>query len=364
MANKRVFYACEAVQLRPREFNETTRTYDPQYGANDNAGWLTPLGVQSVGMTSNFNLEKIFTLGQLAQYDSVENNPEVEVTVNKVFDGTATLYQLCMGGQKWEQGGSLMELANNRVDMRFSIYRDTSELTVQSSGVSYMESTGMFMQSVSFTFPTDGNATEDVTLISSNKKWYAAPSTTAIGVEKTAPSIVRRWKFDLGSCVLPTGDGGMRPGSPLNSVTISTDLNREPVYTLGSYEAYDRSIQFPVEVTCEIESLAIDGDFIDLSELQYQNCTGSNIGTNQSLASFPIKFVICGREAGNNVTIDLGNKNKLNSISYGGGEAGGGNLTITYSFTTDNTLSVTANGTYSSVGGCVRNPQTGNLNCS
>jgi len=205
----------------------------------------------------------------------------------------------------------------------------------------------MFMQSVTFTFPTDGNATEDVTLISTNKKWYNTSAGDAIGTEKSAPGIVRRWKFNLEESTLPYGPGGMRPGSPVSSVTISADLNREPVYTLGSYEVYDRSIQFPVEVTCEIESLAIDGDFIDLDEVQYGCTTGSTAGGSK-LNNFAIEFFVCGRDAGDNLRINLGNKNKLNSISYGGGEAGGGNLTITYSFTTDNTLTVTPQGSYTS----------------
>jgi hypothetical protein len=34
--------------------------------------------------------------------------------------------------------------------------------------------------------------------------------------------------------------------------------------------------------------------------------------------------------------MQLGKKNKLTSVSYGGGDAGGGNATITYSFTNSN----------------------------
>lgn len=342
MANKRVFYACEAVLLQPLKHN-TDGSYTPQ------TPYKTPLGVQSVGMSTNFNLEKVFTLGQLAQYESVETNPELEVTINKVFDGTCPLYLLCMGGDLWDTGGQLIELSNNRVDMKFAIYRDISDLTVGASGVSHMESTGMFLQSVGFTFPTEGNATEDVTLVSSNKKWYAEANFSAIAKEKVAPGIVRRWKFDLENSSLPYGPGGMRPGAPVTSVTVNADFNREPVYTLGSFEAYDRSIQFPIEVTCEIESLAIDGDFLDIDEEAYQGaCTGSA----PAVSNHAISFSICGDNGGSSMSIDLGNKNKLNSISYGGGEAGGGNLTITYSFTTDNNLTVLTFGTYKGVAGC------------
>ena len=338
MSNRRVFYACEAVLLTPQKYIEASRSWTAQPSKK-------PLGVQSVGMTTNFNLEKIFTLGQLAQYDSIENNPEVEVTINKIFDGTLPLYLACIGGGDTQ--GSLIQFANNRVDLEFGIYQDTVEIAAQVSGVSSMRSTGMYLQSVNFTFPTDGNATEDVTLVGTNREWLATP-TFGFTQEKTAPAVVRRWKFDLDSCELPTGDGGMEVGAPLTNVTVSADFNREAIYTLGSYEVYDRPITFPVEVNTEIESLAIAGDGIPLTEAAY-SCAGSE---STSVKNKSIKFVICGKNPGDSFSIDLGKKNKLTSVSYGGGEAGGGNLTITYSFTTDNVLTVAANGSFSSDNGC------------
>jgi hypothetical protein len=39
---------------------------------------------------------------------------------------------------------------------------------------------------------------------------------------------------------------------------------------------------------------------------------------------------------------DLGTKNRLSSVNYTGGDAGGGNATTTYSFSTYNDLTVTA----------------------
>ena len=36
----------------------------------------------------------------------------------------------------------------------------------------------------------------------------------------------------------------------------------------------------------------------------------------------------------------LGNKNKLSSVTYGGGDAGGGNATVTYSYSTFNDFTV------------------------
>jgi len=39
--------------------------------------------------------------------------------------------------------------------------------------------------------------------------------------------------------------------------------------------------------------------------------------------------------------IELGNKCRLSAVNYGGGDAGGGNATVTYSFTTYNDFTVT-----------------------
>jgi hypothetical protein len=47
--------------------------------------------------------------------------------------------------------------------------------------------------------------------------------------------------------------------------------------------------------------------------------------------------------------VQLGNKNKLTSISYGGGDAGGGNATITYSFTNSNDFVVLHSGDPASI---------------
>ena len=57
---------------------------------------------------------------------------------------------------------------------------------------------------------------------------------------------------------------------------------------------------------------------------------------------------MCGSGLNDSLTIDLGNKNKLTSVNYTGGEAGGDNATITYSYQTFNKFVVTASGTFKS----------------
>ena len=67
--NNRIYYAIQQVKL----------------GFGDNKQVVH--GLQSAGITTNFNLEQVFEMGQLAIYQNVENIPEIEVTLNKVLDG-------------------------------------------------------------------------------------------------------------------------------------------------------------------------------------------------------------------------------------------------------------------------------------
>ena len=337
MANKRIFYACQGVQLAPVDDQGTVGTY------------VSPKGLQSAGINSNFNLEKIFQLGQLAVYDQIENNPEVEVTLNKVIDGTKPLFLLGMGGVQEAVSGSLVSFANNRVNMKLGVFPDTDSM-VSGTAVATVECTGMYVSSINYTFPTDGNATEEATLVGNNKTWSSG-GLSAVFPEAhepgyTSKSTARRWKFNKTESVFPTGDGGMRPGSPLTNVTVSCDFGREAIYTLGSYDPYYRYINFPVDVNCEIESLATDGDYLNMNEGSYA-CTVT--GTGGGLQYFPIKFVICGSGSGDSLTIDLGKKNKVQSVNYTGGDTGGGNVTLTYSFQNSSELTVVASGSFQSV---------------
>jgi hypothetical protein len=45
---------------------------------------------------------------------------------------------------------------------------------------------------------------------------------------------------------------------------------------------------------------------------------------------------------------DLGNKNTLTSVNYTGGDTGGGNATVSYSFRNFNNFFITASGSYKS----------------
>ena len=87
MANNRIFYACQAVALKPM--------------AGLNAQYKVAHGVQSVGITTNFNLEQAFELGQIQIYENIEGLPDVEVTMEKLLDGYPLLYHLASQKAVW-----------------------------------------------------------------------------------------------------------------------------------------------------------------------------------------------------------------------------------------------------------------------
>lgn len=350
-ANNRVFYACQAVNLKPQNSD----------GSSVYANWLSPKGVQSVGMTTNFNLEQLFQLGQIDLYDQVEETPNVEVTMSKVVDGTMPLYLMCMGGDSLDASGkSLVSLANNRVNFRLGIFSDKNSAA---TGVvsHHVDCSGMYLSRFSYTFPVDGNATEEITLVGNNKVWNSglnggAPgsSTTGFGFTGSgiSPSTIRRYNVDYGNTTLPTGVGGIPVPTGLTrphvqNVTISSDLGREAIREFGSFAPYYRYVNFPVEITSEFTVIATDdGDKIDAND--FGSVAGTCGTSYKNTTDKTIKFAICGKTGSDTLSLDLGTKNKLTSVNYTGGDTGGGNATMTYSFRTYNTFVMTTAGTFSS----------------
>lgn len=362
MPNNRIYYASQVAQLRPCSAN----------GANY-ANWYNPLGVQSVGMTTNFTREQTFQLGTVEIYDNVETVPEVEVTINKIIDSTSPLYLMAMGGSAGIGGAknaSLVSLSNNRVHFRLGIYEDNKQFT-ENSAASYVVCTGMYVSSFNYTLPVEGNATEEITLVGNNKTWnhtFAAlginsepvkvgdvftAGKVANGIRPSSSSgILRRQYFNIAGSTLPLGSGGI--GGPnngtklphLQNITISANLGRESINQLGKFSPYCRYATFPIEVTSEFEIIAQDGDGLDFNDFGGENFCGTS---KTNLAYKTIKLSICDFDHtnGNNTMLfDLGTKNTLTAVNYAGGDTGGGNATITYSFRNFNDFVIDASGTY------------------
>jgi len=327
MANKRVFYPCEQVGIAP----DGTKTF-------------TALkGVQVVDLNTSFNLEQVFELGQLEIYENIETLPNVEVTVEKVLDGTPLAYFLATSGAT---ENTLLSRSDVKSIVGMSFFSDTS---VRSSGTPLHEvvMSGMFVNSLSYSFPVDGNFTENLSLVGNDMAWatdsftFNGQFTADENAAVDASGVQRREDLDMANSIWPTeiigieGNGRNVEASGsylvhIQDIEISVDLGREDINEQGRKRPYHRYATFPVEVTCSISTLAagdLPGHGIDADSESDNNLTDQKI-----------KIVL-----NDGTAFDLGNRNKLSSVTFGGGDAGGGNATITYNYSNWNTLTITGN---------------------
>lgn len=310
-------------------------------------GWEVVHGVQSVGVTTNFSLEQVFEFGQIEIYENIEALPELEVTVERVLDGTKPMWFMVTDETKTTLNEAVSVYT---ADMGLNIYSDSQN---RASGTirQFMFMSGMYVSNVTYTYPVDGNFTESITMVGNDKTWLQnanAPSgwfTTANlgdGVENATDAgfgsgVQRRENFLLTSCELPTdlpgiagagvGNAGSGIDEHLQTVTLSVDIGREDVFELGAKKPFFKTVTYPVEVSATFEVVTAEGDKVEALSDNAANLTDQNIiVVTDSL-----------------LTVNLGTTNKLLSIDFGGGDAGGGNDTVTYTYQTFNTFSVSHN---------------------
>jgi hypothetical protein len=203
----------------------------------------------------------------------------------------------------------------------------------------------MYTSSVSYSYSIDGSATESVTLVGNDRfwnsianetgttagsKWGSTDHTAAFnGTDVPKSGVVRRNNIDLSASEIPNvvkeqkGDLGGDNNFHIQSMSVSTDMSQENIMELGRFGPYHRFASFPLEVTCEFEVIATSGDL--------QSVSGN--GTNLSGEEIRIQD-----SAG--TVLNLGTKNKLSSVSYSGADTGGGNATVSYSYSNYNSLTV------------------------
>jgi hypothetical protein len=362
-SNKRLFYASQQVGLKP---DGDTGTPNALYG------------VQSVSMSTNFNLEQVFELGQIAIYENIENLPDVEVSMTKVLDGRPLIYHRAT---QQATSPTLAGRSTQKAIFVMSLFSDSND-SATGTPLSEVRCSGMFVNSIGYNFPVDGDFTEDVTLVGNDKVWVkdpkysAAPTTFSFnGVFTTntdAPTgsggVNRRQDMiftysaaspldsnsmvaDADCTILPPDvwgisnsgtnekSNGLDYDCHLQSISVSVDLGREPINELGRRAPYHRTPNFPVEVSTEISAIATSGDMISATEngiLTQSAAACTDVG---NLTNRTIRIATC-----EGTRIYLGVKNKLSSVNYSGGDAGGGNVTVSYTFTNFNDFTVLHSG--------------------
>ena len=355
--NDRIFYATQAVGIHQHGKDAVVGTGEMVHG------------LQSVGMTTNFNLEQAFELGQIEIYENIEGTPDVEVTLEKVLDGYPLIYHLASvnGLDGTPAGSGLVGRSKARCDLRLGIFPDNKNNVGAGDAAAEAEvyCSGLYISSVSYTIPTDGSMTESVTLVGNNKQWLVSNQRlTAAAVNNfdgtdspaalTAGSVIhsggiqQREDVLLSGSILPLGIKGVVGAGysnahnaaagtnrvHLQSFSCSTDFSREDILELGRKTPYARPATFPIEVSCEIEAITTSGDFVNAYEFGDEALAATTASGNNTRE----ESIFIATRAG--YGFDLGQKNRLASVTYGGGDAGGGNATCTYSYTNFNELDV------------------------
>jgi len=341
MANNRIFYACHAPGFAPHG------VADPD-DAGTPSGFIPAHGVQNINITTTFNLEQVFELGQLELYENIEGIPDIQVTMQKVLDGYPLLYHLAT---QQATSPTLVGRSNNRCFVALNIYPDTND-NASGTPINSVGMSGMYLSALTYTLNVDGNCTEDITLVGNDKVWkgvsgYVTFDPNFDGTDQpfsivSSGGVQRREDVLMGeaddSSIWPTNipgitSSGTNPisgdgyAAHIQTVTITANLGRDQLFELGKRGPYYRYVTFPVEVTCAIDVTASEGDNVDA-------LADPPGGTNLSNETILVHM----REG---TVIDLGSKNKLASTTYSGGDAGGGNVVTTYNFSTFNTLTVT-----------------------
>ena len=231
----------------------------------------------------------------------------------------------------------------------------------------------MYISSVSYNLNSDGSSTESCTLVGNNKQWISGRTgkitTSAVasfdgshtptglrygsasalgGITQKEDVMITHSVFPhscLGHFASEVKDGKHNGGNVsgygnanglihAQSISVSTDFSREDIFELGKKTPYARPAAFPIEVSCDIEVVSISGDFVAGSEAgDYSLYTTLSSGNN---TADEVIFI----STRNGLGLDLGGKNRLQSVSYGGGDAGGGNATSTFSYVNYNDLDV------------------------
>ena len=334
--------------------------------------YIAAHGAQSVGINTNFTLENIQELGQISVYQIVEQVPEIEVTTEKVIDGYPPLYCLATQGAP---NGSLAGRSNQRVMFALSIYEDIQS-SASGTPLGQATTSGLYFSSVNYTFGTDQAFRESVSLVGNNIQWIDSGFTftpnfvnddsplalagsggaqirrdiifsPCLGVsdpnraKETAATLDVNGQLNAFLTILPPDIPGISSSGTndtlsdgqfsahITSLACGTQVGRDAILEIGRREPYFRFANFPVEVTTDIGINGQVGTFVNAIE------NGTD-GFGNNLINRTIKIRV--REG---LFLDLGKKNKLRSVTYGGGDTTGGQVTCNYSYVNFNDFTVT-----------------------
>lgn len=383
--NRRIFYPTHAVAIKENDGTVTFVTADLVHG------------VQSVSMNTNFNIDRTNELGTQNIYSNVEGIPNIEASISKVLDGYPTPYLLAT--QKAVEP-TLIARSAVKCDVGLAIHNDTKTYA-SGEPLTVAFISGAFVDSVSYNFDTASNFREETSFVANNKLWWRNDTDVVPSYGNSAelkpgfPAIVwnanmkkndsplaavgvarsQHFQFFVPTSnvyngisgalttdangainhpditVMPTEVAGFNVSglnvtdstgdfaAHISSFTASVSLGREDILELGRRDPYFRPANFPVEVTSEIQATAGEGDLVSAMSNGIFGTTSLCGNAGYNTKDRTIRVVLC-----EGLRLYLGTKNRLQSVGYSGGDADGGNVSISYSYTNFNDFTVMHSG--------------------
>lgn len=340
MVQNRIHFACNAVGIKK---DGDTGDYTPIHGA------------QTLGLSTVFNNERYFELGQSEIYQNIEDVPDISITINKFLDGHPLVYLLATEDAP---SATLLGRQNEKSIVAWSVVDDTFD-SVSGTPLTTFESSGCYVSSLNYTFGVDGPFTEDITLVSNQCFWSPGGTTlygsafdgtifdntdTPLNITESGGIQTRQRMIFNGQAnitLLPRDINGITTSGTnelrsdgfqtvhVQNITIGAELGRENALELGKKAPYFRAMTLPVDIDCTIEVNSVSGNYISATE-------AGVYGNGNNSRDEAIKIVIQ-----DGTIFDLGSRNKLQNVDYGGGGTDGSFGTDTYTYQGANNLTIT-----------------------
>ncbi len=311
MANQRIFYALQQVLIGDGAATEASTALK---------------GVQSVGMSSTTNVESFSAFGSI-EATTILQDLDLEITIENGL------------GSDWTNG--LKAAGYTTFDSAFFDTKRTITLeyltdSTVGSKVTKLITLEAILTSYSVQMGLDGAATESITFQNAGTSVFTEGTPgTALSAQAgtklcnviTRPSFTNFTYTAYPDCCLETTTA---PGtySKVQSFSANFDVGSEKVSALGQSMPFAKFATFPAEISAEVEyHLDPTGGIGTLN-------SGTITGSSLDDVCYDVEIAM----PGNTYSMD---KMRLAGASRSGGDVGGGNVTISESYTGFNTFGYT-----------------------
>lgn len=306
--NSRIFYALQQVKVGSTVLN----------------------GVQSVGASSTTNVENFSRFGSVGA-TTILQDLDLEITIENAL------------GSGWANVLGAMSFTGISTAIDTPVTVEIQYLTA--TGHSMVTTLSAILSSYSIQMGVDGPATESVTFQNAgNAVFTAGTDDTALGTPAgSVCGVITRPDFsgfktaysDDACAASPTW-GNVATYSNVLSVSASMDIGTEKVNVLGQSLSFGKYVTFPIETSMEVEthldpSSGTEADTDDtmggFNSGSLANPTDTSLidRTYQTLIQLPSNYYFMEGA-------------RLTGVSRSGGDVGGGQVSITSSFSSVNDL--------------------------